>query len=121
LRPDIVFNAQRLDTLAQGLLLAHSSIALGLDLSLALAVGSLCFFEDADNMLALWGSLVTFVSYRQSSAPTLLTTFPDLLMTVMVSPTPMATSCVEGCPAAALRRWDGVVQRLMCNGGARST
>jgi hypothetical protein len=65
LRPNIVFDAQRLDALAQGLLFAHSSIALGLDLSLALAVGGFGLLEDADKVLALWGLLVRFLSYRQ--------------------------------------------------------
>ena len=65
MRPNIVFNAQRLDALAQGLLLAHSSITLGLDLGLALAVGGFGLFKDTDNVLALWGLLVTSISYRQ--------------------------------------------------------
>jgi hypothetical protein len=54
-RLDIILNAQCLDAPTQGLLLAHGSIALGLDLSLALAVGSLGLLEDADDVLALWG------------------------------------------------------------------
>lgn len=53
-RPNIIFDAQRLDALAQGLLFAQGSIALGFDLSLALAVGSFGLLEDADNVLALW-------------------------------------------------------------------
>lgn len=53
-RLDVVFDAQRLDTSAQRLLLAQCSIALGLDLSLALAVGSFGLLEDAYNVLALY-------------------------------------------------------------------
>ena len=53
-RLDIVFDAQRLDTSAQRLLLAQCSIALGLDLGLALTVGSFGLLEDAYDVLALY-------------------------------------------------------------------
>lgn len=53
-RLKVIFDAQRLNALSQGLLLAQGGIALGLDLSLALAVGSFGLFENADNVLALW-------------------------------------------------------------------
>lgn len=53
-RLNVIFNAQRLDAPTQGLLLAQGSIALGLDLSLALAVGGFGLLEDAENVLALW-------------------------------------------------------------------
>lgn len=48
----IVIDANGFYTLAE-LLLAHGSIALGLDLSLALAVGGLGLLEDVDDVLAL--------------------------------------------------------------------
>jgi hypothetical protein len=42
-------------------------------------------------MCLLWGiSQYMAVKYAVIGALTLLTTFPDLLMTVIVSPTPMA-------------------------------
>lgn len=97
------------------LLLAGYGIALGLDLGLALAVGSLGLFEDVDNVLALLGVWVDRSAkgaYRLSPViardeggggggrgggmrRTLLTTLPDLLMTVMVSPTPIAMAAAS--------------------------
>lgn len=92
----IVLDAQRLYAPGE-LLLFGGGIALGLDFSLALAVGSLCFLEDAEKMLALReGRWLVRAAWIEPMAGyvlcvlTLLTTLPLLLMTVMVSPSPTA-------------------------------
>lgn len=102
-RPHIVVDANIFDALGEFLRLVGGFL-LRLDLGLALAVGGLCFLEDADNVLALgWWSvrgLSTIVPYRRL---TLLTTLPDLLMTVMVSPTPIVAILGCSCSCTALR------------------
>jgi hypothetical protein len=89
-RPDIVVDAEGLGALIQ-LLQLEGGILFGFDLCFALAVGGLGLLEDTDEVLALQrvsdGAYRASVSYRRL---TLLTTLPDLLMTVMVSPTPIA-------------------------------
>lgn len=103
-RADIVVQADRLQALAQ-LPLLQGGIPLGLDLSLALAIGGFGLLEDVDDVLGLlWRSVGTRTRRRGASSfmpgpLTLLTTLPDRLMTVMVSPTPMAErqKGVDGC------------------------
>ena len=86
---DVVVDAESPDALLE-LLFLQSSISLCLDLCLALAVGGFGLLEDADKVLALEGGQQRLIEevggYRRL---TLLTTLPDLLITVMVSPTPI--------------------------------
>jgi hypothetical protein len=86
----IVVDANGLEALGQ-LLLFDCGIALGLDLCLAFAVGGLGLLEDVDNVLALRAVSTARRAYRVLAYRrlTLLTTLPLLLMTVMVSPTPI--------------------------------
>lgn len=93
-RSSIVVELECLHAIAELLLLCEGSIALRLDLSFALAVGRLGLLEDIDNVLALCRhSLVDgHVNVHTGGVLTLLTTLPDLLMTVMVSPTPMTSN-----------------------------
>lgn len=89
-RLSIVVDAQGFYAIS-GLFLSQSRISLCLDLCFALAICRLGFLEDVDDVLAL--RAVSNPAYRVVSPyrrRTLLTTLPDLLMTVMVSPTPIA-------------------------------
>lgn len=110
-RAGVIVNAQALHALVQ-LLRLKGGLLLRLDLRLALAVGRLGLLEDADNVLALWEVSPRVLSVRvligSIGALTLLTTFPLLLMTVIVSPTPIAA--VDAGPAAAQR-----VEEESCN------
>jgi hypothetical protein len=103
-RLDIVVDAQGPDALIEPLGLV-CSLLLGLDLRFALAVGGLGLLEDADNVLAL-RTMSAGLSGGLLLALTLLTTFPDLLITVMVSPTPIAAVGRRACTS----RGSGVVR-----------
>jgi hypothetical protein len=85
------------------------------DLGFALAVGGFGFLEDGDDVLALRAVSRYRTGSSLSARLTLLTTFPLLLMTVMVSPTPMATDGWWTCSCTAGR--EGVVRprrRVRC-------
>jgi len=76
------------------------------DFGFAFAVGGFGFLEDGDDVLALWevGTSVNLVSRKvsyQTGRLTLLTTFPLLLMTVIVSPTPIADVGCWACSCTA--------------------
>ena len=89
-RLDVVVDAQGPDASIEFLVFLRGRFSLGLDLCFALAVGSFGFFEDVDQMLALEGGQQGLIAHSGLiDRLTLLTTLPDLLMTVMVSPTPM--------------------------------
>lgn len=106
---DIIVDADGFDALCEFLRLV-GRFFFSLDLGLALAVGGLCLLEDADDVLALgkWsvrGLSTITIPYRRL---TLLTTLPDLLMTVIVSPTPIVAIFCCSCSCTALRaegRW----------------
>lgn len=128
-RLDIIVDAQGPDTLLELLFLElflEGDFALSLDFSLALAIGSLGLFKNAKNVLALGVDVSKGVIGSGSSGlsvvgRTLLTTLPDLLMTVIVSPTPIATvgglGC--GCVPAAGCKWAREVCGATRNAGLK--
>ena len=114
-RARVVVEAHRLYGITQ-LLVLQGGIALGVDFGLALAVGRLCLLEDVDDVLGLQavsGDAMDAMGASCGSsegARTLLTTLPERLMTVMVSPTPMVAVAEAAAGGCRLQRVGGEVQ-----------